>query len=163
MDPAGDHPSGRLILQRSAEDLIAHLKLKPLPLEGGYFTETYRSAHGTAIYYLLTPDTVSRLHRLPGDELFHFYLGDPVEQLVLHADGRSERRVLGPDLETGQHLQALVPGGAWQGARLLSGGAFALLGTTMAPPFEFDHFEPGNPEALAAAYPEAADFIYSLR
>jgi cupin superfamily protein DUF985 len=41
----------------------------------------------TAIYYLLTPDTVSALHRLASDEVFHFYLGDPVEMLHLLPDG----------------------------------------------------------------------------
>src|SRR5437588_12596717 len=57
----------------TAAELIAALDLRPLPLEGGYYRETYRSADqlpaeawggrfrcgksaGTAIYYLLTPD-----------------------------------------------------------------------------------------------------------
>jgi uncharacterized protein len=74
-----------------AEDVIAALQLQPLPLEGGYFRETYRSPdqlpagalHGryrtdkaisTAIYYLLTAQSFSALHRLPADEIFHFYL-----------------------------------------------------------------------------------------
>ena len=81
-----------------SEQLINFLGLKPLSEEGGYFAETYRSeeiihpdalpdcyagyrSFGTAIYYLLTSDTFSALHRLASDEVFHFYLGDPVEML----------------------------------------------------------------------------------
>lgn len=67
----------------TAERLIELLGLTPHPEEGGFFRETYRSAasiepggifegsrsHSTAIYYLLTPDTYSALHRLPGPGL----------------------------------------------------------------------------------------------
>jgi predicted cupin superfamily sugar epimerase len=59
----------------TAQNIINTLALAPLPLEGGYYAETYRSAFGTAIYYLLTPDSYAAMHRLPGDEIFHFYLG----------------------------------------------------------------------------------------
>src|SRR5205085_4867749 len=96
----------------TAEYLIRQLNLKPLPREGGYFAETYRSPVeipqnipgrpvsrnlGTAIYYLLTPDTFSSMHKLREDEVFHFYLGDPVEMLQLKPDGTGELLILGPD------------------------------------------------------------------
>src|SRR5262245_35025414 len=91
----------------NAANIIARLGLVPHPKEGGYFRETYRAGealaaaalagryHGpravcTAIYYLLTPTTFSALHRLVSDEVFHFYAGDPVEQLRLYPDGRGE-------------------------------------------------------------------------
>ena len=78
------------------EGIIKKLNLKPLPDEGGYFRETYRSKIsapvrfkndkeavsrnlGTAIYYLVTPDSFSALHKVKSDEMFHFYAGDPVE------------------------------------------------------------------------------------
>ena len=76
------------------KNLITKLGLVPHPNEGGYFRETYRStkiieatrpgidssrAVSTAIYYLLTPDTLSAMHRVHSDEMFHFYLGDAVE------------------------------------------------------------------------------------
>src|SRR5207245_2095434 len=92
---------------------------------------------GTAIYYLLTPDTFSALHRLPTDEVYHFYLGDPVEMLQLWPDGSGRVGTLGQDVRAGQLLQVIVPRGVWQGSRLRPGGAFALLGTTMAPGFDF--------------------------
>ena len=159
--------------------LMDHLGLAPLPEEGGYFAETYRSpvrisgaclprrytdsrSAGTAIYYLLTPDTFSTLHRLPGDEVYHFYLGDPVDLLLLLPDGRGDIITLGQDLEAGMRLQAVAPGGAWQGSRLRDGGRFALLGTTMAPGFAFEDFELGDREVLLQAYPSFADRIEIL-
>ena len=137
-----------------ADEVIRTLGLRPHPEEGGFYRETYRAeqsydpgppfegarAAGTAIFYLLTPDTYSALHRLPGDEIFHFYAGDPVEMLLLHPDGRSEVVVLGSDLRT-MRPQHLVPGGVWQGSRLMAGGAWALMGTTMAPGFDFADYE----------------------
>jgi predicted cupin superfamily sugar epimerase len=148
--------------------LITALDLKPLPLEGGYFRETYRSplrwngkSASTAIYYLLTPDTFSALHRLPTDEVFHFYLGDPVEMLQLGPSG-GRTITLGTDVLGGQCPQAVVPAGVWQGSVLRPGGAFALLGTTMAPGFDFADYEAGERGQLTAAFPEFAEWIERL-
>src|SRR3954465_9562713 len=146
------HPAALTNAMLTPEYLIRQLNLKRLPREGGYFAETYRSSIeipqntsgtpasrnlGTAIYYLLTPDTFSAMHKLPGDEIFHFYLGDPVEMLQLHPDGTGKLIMVGSDLETAMRPQVLVPGGVWQGSRLLKGGKFALMGTTMSPGFDF--------------------------
>jgi len=65
----------------TAEDIISRLELQPHPVEGGYFRETYRSPHSSAIYYLLKPGHVSELHVLPSDEVYHFYLGSPLRML----------------------------------------------------------------------------------
>ncbi len=164
----------------TAEQLIALLGLSPLPREGGWFRETYRAdlelpagvlagrcsgarAAGTAIYYLLTPDAFSALHRLRGDEVFHFYLGDPVEMLQLDPrSGAGRVLVLGSDLVAGQQPQAVVPRGVWQGSRLRPGGAFALLGTTMAPGFDFADYEGADPDALAARFPAFSEVIRHL-
>ena len=163
----------------TVEYLMQHLALRPLPEEGGYYAETYRAAvelsgdclppaytgrriAGTAIYYLLTPDTFSALHRLTGDEIYHFYLGDPVDLLLLHPDGRGETVALGQDLEAGMHLQTVAPGGVWQGSRLRDGGRFALLGTTMAPGFAFEDFELAAREKLLEKYPAFAEEIRTL-
>ena len=154
-----------------ADALIATLGLKPLPIEGGYFAETYRSdetipgrdkAISTAIYYLLTPDTVSRMHRLASDEVFHFYAGDAVEMLMLCADGASEVVIIGSDIEAGHAPQAVVPRGVWQGCRLISGGKWALMGTTVAPAFDYDDYEPGDRADLIRRYPNRADLIADL-
>lgn len=155
----------------SAEDVIRLLDLVPHPAEGGFFRETYRAAtappgadrcHATAIYYLLTPETLSAMHRLTSDEVFHHYAGDAVEQLHLHPDGRSERVRIGADLAAGERPQVLVPAGVWQGARLVEGGRWALMGCTVAPGFSFDDYTHGDGAALARSWPAEADLIAAL-
>ena len=163
----------------TVEQLKSLLRLKPLEPEGGYFAETYRSdleipadalpghcedarALGTAIYYLLTPDTFSALHRLPADEIYHFYLGDPVEMLLLRQDGSSDTRMLGQNILEAMELQVIVPEGVWQGSRLLPGGRFALLGTTMSPGFDPGDYEPGRREELIKAFPHLRAEITAL-
>jgi predicted cupin superfamily sugar epimerase len=162
----------------TSEEIRKHLKLQPHP-EGGHFIETYRSQHwlvpeilpsgypsarsvSTAIYYLLTADSFSAMHRLRGDEIFHFYLGDPVELLQINAKGVGEAIVLGQDILSGMRLQHVVPGGAWQGSRLRAGGKYALLGTTVAPGFDYQDFEIGAREELVAEYPQWAETIRQL-
>jgi predicted cupin superfamily sugar epimerase len=161
------------------EQLIAALGLQPHPLEGGYYRETYRSpdllpaaslparygrekSAGTAIYYLLTPTTFSALHRLPTDEIFHFYLGSPVRMLQLWPDGEGRVLTLGTDVLAGQSPQVIVPRGVWQGSFLEPGGALALLGATLAPGFDFPDYEAGDPESLLVQYPRCADLIRRL-
>jgi len=163
----------------TVETLCALLGLVPHPIEGGFFTETYRSpdllpgdalparyrgarAAATAIYYLLTPETFSAMHRLGSDEIFHFYLGDPVEMLQLAPDGSHRVVVIGPDLEAGQRPQVVVPRGVWQGARLRPGGRLALLGTTVAPGFDYADYEIGGRAALLASHPAARHLVTAL-
>ena len=151
----------------------------PLPGEGGYYRETYRSPveipesglpsgyrgarrASTAIYYLLTNETFSAMHRLRGDEAFHFYLGDPVEMLHLRPNGTGATITLGSGLQEGAHPQIIVPGGVWQGARMAAGGRYALLGCTVAPGFEFEDFELGKREDLVREYPAYAEMIRAL-
>lgn len=170
--------------QMTAQALIDALDLVPHPREGGFFRETWRSAgsmggeclpatyvrrsveerrsYGTAIYYLLTPDTYSHIHRLKSDEVFHFYCGDAVEMLHLPPDGDGERVVLGPDIPAGERPQVVVPAGVWQGARLVDGGAFALLGCTVAPGFEFADYEHGQRTALLQSWADWSDLIELL-
>ena len=93
---------------------------------------------------MLTPDTFSAMHRLKGDEVFHFYLGDPVEMLLLKPDGRAEAVLLGQDLSAGMRVQHAVAGGTWQGSRLAPGGKYALMGTTMAPGFDPSRLRTGQ-------------------
>jgi predicted cupin superfamily sugar epimerase len=155
------------------------LHLKPHPKEGGYFVETYRSteyipegalpkryqgvrSYATAIYYLLTPETFSAMHRLQSDEIFHFYLGDPVEMLQLLPDGSGRVLILGPDILNGMQPQVIVPRGVWQGSKLLHGGTFALLGTTVSPGFEFADYESAQRDVLVESYPKYRDLIITL-
>lgn len=145
-----------------ARELIDTLDLKPLEFEGGYYRETYRSESSTAIYYLLTADTFSAIHRLRHDEIFHFYAGDPVEMLLLHPGGGHSRLTVGGNIQAGQQPQVIVPAGTWQGCRVMAGGEWTLLGTTVAPPFDITSYEHGVEAELVAAYPDCTELISSL-
>ncbi len=177
--PANSIYHGNSHATLTAQQVKDLLKLEPLAVEGGFFSEVYRSAHqltngglpqgysgprplATSIYYLLTPDTFSAMHKLPGDEVYHFYLGDPVEMLNLKADGTAEAILIGPDIAAGMRLQHAVPGGTWQGSRLAPGGKFALMGTTMSPGFAFEDYHSGKRDELSAAYPAYAPLISML-
>lgn len=165
----------------SIADIKRKFNLEPLPVEGGWFTRTYLSKEiipqdalpdryttekhfGSAILFLLTPeaDCFSALHNLPTDEIYHFYLGDPVELLQLHPDGHSEHIILGQDILAGQRVQYVARRGIWQGSRLIPGGSFALLGTTMAPGFSNDDFYNGCRSELVEQYPHEAELIRAL-
>jgi hypothetical protein len=157
----------------TAEEIKALLKLEPHPVEGGWFRRTYTSAgsmelprgvraQGTAIYYLLEAGTFSEMHVLASDEIFHFYLGDPVEMFFLFLDGSSAVLTLGPDLAAGQQPQIVVPAGVWQSARLVEGGKVALLGCTVTPGFDFADYRGGSYAELAAKWPGEAERIRAL-
>ena len=136
------------------------LGLEPLPGEGGLFRRTHIDAHSSAIYYLLLAPDFSALHRLSATETYHWYAGAPLRLLLLDADGRVTEPVLGPDLAAGQRPQLVVPAGTWQGSS--STGEWTLVGTTTAPPFDWDGFELGERAALSDRYPAAADRIADL-
>jgi len=162
-----------------ARKIIEKLGLIPLPTEGGYYRETYRSEHilqpgisgsqyntlkslCTAIYYLLTPDTFSRLHRLPSDEIYHFYAGDPVCLLLLHPDGSSQEIMLGNDVPGGEQPQFVIPALSWQGSFLKQGGKYALLGTTMAPGYDQADYEDSHYRELLERSPDKRELILRL-
>jgi uncharacterized protein len=162
----------------TADDVIRILNLQPHPVEGGFYRETYRSTGmiprsalpqhpadrhiSTSIYYLLKPGHVSELHVLPGDELFHFYLGSPVRMLQLWPDGSGREVVLGQDLAAGQVPQLTVPAGVWQGTKLIGHDGFALLGATMAPGFEYADYGSARREELVAKWPSWSERIREL-
>ena len=157
----------------TADQIKSLLQLEPHPVEGGWFRRTYTSAgnvelprgvraQGTAIYYLLEAGMFSEMHVLASDEIFHFYLGDPVEMLQLLPDGSSAIFTLGPDLAAGQHVQLVAPAGVWQGTRLLAGGKVALLGCTVTPGFDFEDYRNASAEELIAKWPAEAERIRKL-
>jgi len=143
-----------------AEAIKRILGLEPLPDEGGWWSQVWYDVRSSAIYYLLTPDDFSALHRLPGPEVYHHYMGAPVELVTLAEETGVQRRILGSDLMAGQRPAAVVEGGHWQGSRTT--GAWSLVGTTMAPRFEVDDFELGDRAALTERYPGASELITLL-
>lgn len=169
-----------MAMEIKAAELKRMLGLEPHPREGGWFRQTWKAeetiplealpsgryndtrAAGTAIYYLLEPESFSEVHRLASDEVFHFYLGDAVEMLQLSPDGTGKRVVLGQDLARGELVQTVVPQGVWQGSRLVEGGRFALLGCTVSPGFDYADYESGTREELTRLWPAWAEMIREL-
>ena len=163
------------------EDIIRRFALSPLSGEGGLFRRTYASTDvlsakcygeryaentkkeaGSAIMYMVTPETWSHLHTLPTDEIYHFYLGDPVELFLVSPDGAVKTVTLGQDVMAGMEVQYVVPAGWIQGSCLKEGGEWALLGTTMAPAYTPDDYSEPDAAALLAAHPEYAETIRKL-
>ena len=165
----------------TAEKLIEHFKMEKIPVEGAWFHVTYGSKDtipaaalparygsprvaGTAIYALATREDFSAMHRLKTDEVWHFYLGDPLELLLLHPDGRGEVVVIGPDVFAGQHPQYTVPAGGWMGGRPAKATpeAYTFFGCTLAPGFDYRDFEIGYREELQAQVPAFSNLIAGL-
>jgi len=150
----------------TAAQLIAHLQLAPLPGEGGWFRQTSRRATASAIYFLLTRDDFSALHRIAQDEGWHFYAGDRVEHVQFATDGSAHVARMGPDVLAGDQPQVIVPAGTWQGARLApnrqDAAGWALLGCTVSPPWDERGFELGRRDALLAEFPAHAGVIRVL-
>ena len=164
------------------EAIIAEIQkmyhLEPLAQEGGLYRQTMLSEEVlpesvipgrkgdhrmySTILYLLKGNGFSRMHRLTSDEVFHFYLGDPVEQLQLYPDGSGRVFRMGQDVSSGELVQLRVPKGTWQGTRLCKGSRFALLGTTMAPAYEDRDYEDGDRAVLLASYPQFASLLKHL-
>ncbi len=154
------------------EALIEHFDLSPLPSEGTLFASTYRSAGeapdggpvGTAIIamYCDDPPSHSLFHRLPVDEVWHFYAGDPLRLVLLFPDGTSDELRMGSDPLNGELVQFVVPAGVWQAGHLIRGGRYALFGCTMAPGFTDRMYEGGLRDALHGSHPDRAQDIARL-
>ena len=153
--------------------LTARFKLQPHP-EGGFFRESYRAEtavagpHGsrvasTAIYFLMTADAVSRLHRIKSDECWHFYLGSPLCVVEIHPEtGVLTKTILGSNVLGGEMCQYVVKAGTWFGSYPLQGGEFSFVGCTVAPGFEFADFELASREKMLAQFPQHAAEIEPL-
>lgn len=155
-----------------AEKIIAQLGLQPLPHEGGFFRQTWIApiqagktrAAASAIYYLITRDSFSALHRLEMHETWHFHGGDPVRLVLLHQTGAMEQVTLGMDIHAEEQPQYTVASGTWQGARLVDGAkrGWALLGCTVTPAWDERDFVLGERAALLREFPNAAQEIARL-
>ena len=156
----------------TAQGLIDHFGMTPLPVESTFVVSTYRSVTenrdgspvGTAMIgmYVDEPRSVSLFHRLTFDEVWHFYGGDPMRLVLLHPDGSDEEIVLGSDVLAGQRVQFVIPAGVWQAGELIGGGRWALFGCTMAPGFTGTCFEGGTISGLLVSHPARADDVRRL-
>lgn len=168
-----------LAARPTAEEVKAMLDLKPHPT-CGFVAETYRSPlkipaaalpegyeadrpYGSALYFLVAPDAQIVLHRIRSDQLYHHYLGDPLEVLMLYPDGTGEMAVVGSDLASGERPQLFVPANTFHTSRLVPGAAgYALLASTEWPGVEPPDVEHGGVEGLAAVYPDFREEIHAF-
>jgi predicted cupin superfamily sugar epimerase len=117
---------------------------------------------GSALYFMVTPEAPVRLHRIRNDQLYHYYLGDPLEVFLLRADGTSERVVVGPDLRAGQRVQLLIPGNTFHTARLIGARRWFLGASTEWPGVVPADVEIGDLEVLAGKYPAVAAALRAI-
>ncbi|MCI0333782.1 MAG: cupin domain-containing protein [Planctomycetes bacterium] len=161
----------------SASEIIKLLKLERATC--GFIDESYRSSLqipssalpagyagsrslGNVLYFLVTPQAGVQLHRIRSDQMYHHYLGDPLEVLLLYPDGTSDVRVVGPDLAADMRPQLFIPGGTFHCARVRRGGEYALLGTSVWLRAEPPDVEMGDAKILSIAYPSAKADIASF-
>ena len=139
----------------------------------GFVTETYRSEgripgdalpavygaarpYGSALYFLVTPEAPVILHRIRADQIYHHYLGDPLDVLLLYPDGTGRVATVGSVLDAGMRPQLLIPGGTFHAARVQGAGSYALLGTCTWPGVEPPDVEMGDAARAQSAYPTLA-------
>jgi len=162
----------------TANDLITKLDLLPHP-EGGFYKEIYRSEEiisqsalptrfggnrhvATSIYFLLEKDNFSALHKIKSDEIWHFYAGDTLEVIEIDPMGKLIITPVGSNILEKEVFQYTVKAGHWFGSRVKNGGAFSLVGCTVAPGFDFADFEMGKSFDLVNEFPNHKKIIQEI-
>ncbi|MFZ2653863.1 MAG: cupin domain-containing protein [Victivallales bacterium] len=152
-------------------EIIELLDLKPLPLEGGYYSETFRSkvssnrkkrCTGTCIYYLLEGRGRSYWHSVRSDEIWLYHCGSPGIQVLLFPDGRWEERIIGANIAGKERPQSIIPAETWQAAVLLDINSWGLFSAVVCPGFEFEDYIPGKGSDLIEKWPNAERRIREL-
>ncbi|MGD9633029.1 MAG: cupin domain-containing protein [Pirellulales bacterium] len=166
-------------MQPTAQEIIERLSLVG-PSTCGYVSEPYRSDWqlpqselppgfdggrplGNVYYFLVTPEARVRLHRIRSDQMYHHYLGDPLEVLLLYSDGRWELRSVGSDLAAGQLPQLLIPALTFHAARVAGDGQYSVLGTSVWLRAEPQDVELGDIGALEDSFPDARELLSAFR
>lgn len=162
-----------MLLAPDASYWINKLQLMPHP-EGGYYKEVYRSPRVflpeafnatrnecTHIYFLLEHHNFSAFHRIKSDEHWHFYYGNELEVFEIDANsGQLSIHTLG-NRNVLSNLYCTITAGNWFGAKLADNNpeAYALVGCTVSPGFDFADFELASKDSLAQLYPQHQSFI----
>ena len=154
------------------QELIAHYGMKPLPIEGTYFINTYSSSVKTAEggpigtvgvgLYLSEPRSASTFHVLTFDETWHFYEGDPIRLIELHPDGKVKEIILGRDFSLGQVLQHTVRAGIIQAGEVAPGGSWSFFACSMSPGFIGTCFRGITASEIRGKYPLSESDIERL-
>lgn len=165
-------------MNHNVNELVNLLDLQPHP-EGGFFKETYRSTgeinqesldasyngkrnYSTCIYFLLTSDNFSAFHRIKQDEIWHFYDGSTIKLHVIANNGDYTNYNIGIDIANGEVPQAVVEGGSWFAAEVLTKDSYSLVGCTVAPGFDFQDFELKSGKELVSLFPQHENLILRL-
>jgi hypothetical protein len=152
------------------EEIIKKLNMSQ-HIEGGYFTETYRSQDKvevdrvgeersvmTSIFYMLTDDSpTDYFHKNIHDIVHYFQSGSPLTYRIIHPNGKFEKIKLGMNIDAGEVPQLIVKGGCWKAATL-SSGEYALVGEAVAPGFEYQDMQLGD-SSLLEEFPHLKDEI----
>ena len=158
--------------------LIEKLNLKAHP-EGGFFKETYRCnesvkkenlpsrfsgdrAHCTSIYFLLTSDNYSALHKISSDEMWHHYEGGTLEIFSIDENGKLTIHLLGKNIENNEEPQIVIKAGEWFGAKVKDKDTYTLAGCTVSPGFDFEDFTMADKNELLEKFPQHKDVIEKL-
>lgn len=151
-----------------AQDLIDRLQLEAHP-EGGYYRRSYASDQQlgerplmSCIYYLLSADSPRGYLHCNRSDILHFWQGgSPLHYTLLSPEGDIKRVTLGPDLERGQQLQLLVPGGWWKASQLLSGD-YGLISEAVCPGFDYRDHRFAQAEEIRAHYSQHWQHLHAL-
>ncbi|HBC87739.1 MAG TPA: hypothetical protein DCZ94_12345 [Lentisphaeria bacterium] len=151
--------------------IIELLDLKPLPIEGGYFCETFRSKEeskrgnhctGTCIYYLLEGKKRSYWHSVKSDEIWLYHCGSPGIQILLFPDGKWEERIIGANFAEREFPQSIIPADTWQATILKDQNSWGLFSAIVCPGFEFEDYIPGKGSYMIKNWPKAEKRIREL-
>lgn len=164
----------------SIEQVVEKLQLEP-HLNGGFFKETHRDELGvdhaalpahystadteprswsTAIIVLLPggATSMSALHRVCSDEVYHFYGGTTSMTVVeFNMDKRTvTKTVMGSDILAGEQVQHVIRKGIVWGTYPNSNVAseYALFGATVAPGFDFRDFTMVSRQQMLQHFPD---------
>ncbi|KAH9586156.1 Cupin domain of unknown function DUF985 [Trypanosoma melophagium] len=159
-------------MSKSVDYWVKNLDLSPHP-EGGYFRQVLCSdammstprgerMHYTSIYFLLTHNNPSHFHRIQSDEVWYHHAGSPLTVHVLHPDGVYEKILLGPNVDKGEVLQAVVPKNVIFGSSVEIEGGYSVVSCMCSPGFEYKDFELFTKRELISQYPKHEAIINKL-
>ncbi|GAA5315308.1 MAG: cupin domain-containing protein [Candidatus Pelagadaptatus aseana] len=156
----------------SREQWIEKLQLQP-HVEGGYYRRTFESSHRpvqatpngsryamTSIFYLLSADSpVGHFHRNQSDIMHVFHSGASITYFLIYPDGELQVRTLGSDIDSGEELQFVAPGGVWKASTLNPGHDYGLLSEVVVPGFDFADMTLGQAAILQRRFPQHSELI----
>ncbi len=152
--------------------LVEKLRLSPHP-EGGFYSETYRSEEriptdsgkrnlSTAIYFLLTSESVSKFHRIKSDELWFFHEGSNLTVHTLSGLGHQQLSLGPPSINGKAFPQHLVAANTIFGSSVDEPDSYALVSCVVSPGFDFADFELFGEKELAELFPNSSEIIKKL-